>query len=62
MRWGDWKLVVKTGKPMLYNLADDPHEDHDLAAAQPDIVRTMVGFIYREHTDSPLFPITLPQR
>lgn len=62
VRWGDWKLVVKAGKPMLYNLADDPHEDHDLAAAQPDIVRTMVEFIYREHTDSPLFPITLPQR
>ena len=60
VRWGDWKLVVKSGKSFLYNLAEDPHEDNDLAAAHPDIVRRMVDFIRQEHTDSPLFPVTMP--
>ena len=60
VRRGDWKLVVKRGQPSLYNLADDPHEDHDLAAAHPDIVRLLVQKIYEDHTDSPLFPLTLP--
>jgi arylsulfatase len=62
VRHGDWKLVVHHGKPALYNLADDPHEDNDLAGRYPDIVRLLVGKIYEDHTDSPLFPVTLPPR
>lgn len=62
VRWGNWKLVVKSGVPNLYDLAADPHEDHDLSASHPDVVRRMIDFIYREHTDSPLFPITMPAR
>lgn len=62
VRRGDWKLVVKRGKPSLYNLASDPHEDHDLASEHPDIVRLLVQKIYEDHTDSPLFPVTLPAR
>ena len=61
VRWGNWKLVVKSGKSSLYNLANDPHEDNDLAAQNPDIVRHLIRKIYEDHTDSPLFPITLPQ-
>ena len=60
VRRGDWKLVVQKGKPSLYNLASDPHEDHDLASQHPDIVRLMVRKIYEDHTDSPLFHVTLP--
>ena len=60
VRQGDWKLVVKRGQPALYNLADDPHEDNDLAASRPEIVRLLVEKIYEDHTDNPLFPITLP--
>lgn len=60
MRQGDWKLVVHRGQPALYNLATDPHEDHDLAAQHPDIVRRLVRLIYEDHTDSALFPLTLP--
>ena len=62
VRRGNWKLVVKRGKPALYNLATDPHEDHDLAKERPEVVRLLVDKIYEEHTDNPLFPITLPQR
>ena len=62
VRRGNWKLVVKRGNPALYNLATDPHEDHDLAKERPEVVRLLVDKIYEEHTDNPLFPITLPQR
>ena len=60
VRQGDWKLVVHRGQPALYNLSTDPHEDHDLAAQHPDIVRRLVRLIYEDHTDSALFPLTLP--
>lgn len=61
IRRGDWKLVVQSGQSHLYNLAQDPHEDHDLAAQHPDIVRLLVEKIYEDHTDNLLFPITMPQ-
>ena len=60
LRMGDWKLVVKHGEPHLYDLATDIHEDRDVASSHPAIVQKMVEVIRREHTDSPLFPITLP--
>ena len=60
LRMGDWKLVIIKGIPHLYNLSADIHEDNDLASARPDLVEKMVGIIRREHTSSPLFPVTLP--
>ena len=60
LRMGDWKLVVIKGIPHLYNLAEDIHEDNDLASERPDLVSKMVGIIRREHTPSPYFPVTLP--
>lgn len=59
VRMGDWKMVVKKGVPHLYNLTDDLHEDHDVAAAHPEIVKQMKEIIRREHRSSTLFPITL---
>lgn len=54
IRSGDWKLVrydsnadTQTGRSQpvtaakLYNLANDIHEDHDLAASHPDKVREL---------------------
>ena len=61
VREGDWKLIVKRGKPELYNLADDIHEDRNLAAEKPEIVRHLVEIALKEHTDSKLFPVTLPK-
>ena len=60
VRRGDWKLVVRRGKPALYNLSSDPHEDHDLAEQNPEIVRQLIRLIYEDHTDNPIFRITLP--
>lgn len=62
VRSGDWKLIVKRGKPELYNLASDLHEDTDVAADNPEIVAAMVEIIMREHTPSPYFPVTLPRQ
>ena len=60
VRQGDWKLVVSQGKTFLYNLKTDIHEDHDLKEIYPDKLAELIGIVHREHTDSPLFPITLP--
>ena len=61
VRMGDWKLVVKQGKPHLYDLATDIHEDHDVATQHPDVVKQMVEIIHREHRPSELFKVTLPE-
>jgi arylsulfatase A-like enzyme len=41
----DWKLIRfyndETGRYLLYNLAEDPFEQHDLSAAMPDQARTL---------------------
>ena len=60
LRMGDWKLVVSSGKCHLYNLADDIHEDHDVASLFPQVVSRMIEIIHSEHTPSPLFKVTLP--
>lgn len=60
VRMGDWKMVSKRGVPHLYNLANDLHEDYDIAAEHPEIVRRMVEIAHREHTESPYFKVTLP--
>ena len=62
LRMGDWKLVVKGGTPYLYDLSTDIHEDTDLAAQHPAIVAQMVDVIRREHTDSQMFKVTLPEK
>ena len=61
MRKGDWKMVVVKGKPHLYNLASDIHEDHDVAAEHPEIVKDLLAAIQKEHRDSKDFKITLPE-
>ncbi len=61
VRQGDWKLVVVRGVPRLYNLATDIHEDHDLARKYPDKVSEMVKLIKKEHRESDLFKVTIPQ-
>lgn len=61
VRKGDWKLIVVGGKPRLYNLKDDISETTDIADQHPEIVNEMLLIIKDQHTESPLFPITLPE-
>ena len=60
VRMGDWKLVVDKGTPHLYDLATDLHENHDIAAQHPEVVKQMIEIIHREHTESSMFQVTLP--
>jgi N-acetylgalactosamine-6-sulfatase len=45
IRDGEWKLFVNHdgGKAQLYNIPKDAGEEHDVAAANPDIVRSLAG-------------------
>ena len=61
VRQGDWKLIVKGGRSELYNLADDVHEDHDLAARYPERVARLEAIVRQAHTENPLFRVTLPK-
>ena len=50
VRTGDWKLIdsVPPGKPatrVLFNLADDPFETKDLAAAEPQRVASLLEML-----------------
>ena len=63
VRKGDWKLIVKSGNCELYNLADDLHEDHNVAAQYPDKVKELKQVIKEQHTTSPVAQfnnLTLP--
>lgn len=57
VRAGDWKLIrqqIRGGNPTheLYNIAEDPHEDRNLAGQYPEKVEELKGIMDREHTYS----------
>ena len=60
VRRGNWKMVVKHGKPFLYDLGNDIHEDHDLSKSYPGILQELIRIAHEEHTHAPLFPVTMP--
>lgn len=60
LRMGDWKLISIAGEPHLYNLEEDTQEITDIASEHPELVKTMVDIIHREHAESPHFNVTLP--
>ena len=55
VRMGDWKGVRSgvQGPIEVYDLAKDVGESHNLAAAQPEIVRRMEETMRKAHQDSP---------
>jgi arylsulfatase A-like enzyme len=58
-RWRNWKAVkVPYTKPLeLYDLSNDTGEEHDVAAAHPDIVAKFNNYIRTARADSPDWPI-----
>jgi arylsulfatase A-like enzyme len=55
MRQGDWKLIWRTVLPTsveLYNLAEDPYENNNVAAAHPDKVAAMQARLETAATES----------
>lgn len=47
LRHGDWKLITdrQHQHPALFNLAEDPYEQHDLADQNPQRVQTLIGLL-----------------
>ena len=62
VRMDDWKLIVKKGKPFLYNLKTDIHEDNDVALQLPDIVEKLKKVIFEQRIPNPYFSVTLPKQ
>lgn len=60
VRKGDWKLISKSGKCHLYNLARDIHEDNDLSSQYPEIVNQLVDIAHKQHTPNQFFHVTMP--
>ena len=59
VRMGDWKAVrLKKDAPLeLYDLHTDPGEQHDVAAARPDVVATIETYLKMARTESAAWPI-----
>ncbi len=69
IRVGDWKAIRTNLNPRpraaskapgpveLYNLADDPAETRNVAAAHPDVVARLTALMAAQHTPSKLWPI-----
>jgi arylsulfatase A len=61
VRQGDWKgvrynVAARPDSPLeLYNLARDPHEDHNVAAEHPEIVARLDQLLKSARTPSKLF-------
>ena len=47
MRRGDWKMIVKGDDVQLYNLKNDVKETTNVAAANPEIAKSMRQAIER---------------
>ena len=62
VRMDDWKLLVKKGTPILYNLKTDIHEDNDVALQHPDIVEKLKKVIFEQRIPNPYFSVTLPKQ
>ncbi|MHC4756269.1 MAG: sulfatase-like hydrolase/transferase, partial [Planctomycetota bacterium] len=58
VRWRDWKVMRRDkDKPLeLYNLAEDIHEDHNIADQHPDIIAIFEKYLKTARTESPNWP------
>jgi arylsulfatase A len=59
VRMGNWKAVrLKPGAPLeLYDLPDDPHEQQNIAAGNPDVVAKIEKYLAGARTESARWPV-----
>ena len=62
VRSGNWKAIrqnLRKGKikTELYDLSNDPSEQHNVAAEHPDLVAKLESLMVQQHTKSETFPI-----
>lgn len=58
LRMGRWKAVrlpMLTGPIQLFDLENDPAEQHDVAAQHPDVVKKIEGILTEQHVPSPFW-------
>jgi arylsulfatase A len=62
VRHGDWKAVRRgvDSALELYNLATDAGEQHDVAAAHPDVVERIERHLRTARTESDIWPVKRP--
>jgi arylsulfatase A-like enzyme len=62
VRMGDWKAVrVAINKPLeLYDLKDDVGETKNVAVEHPDVIAKIETYLKTARSDSPKWPLTLP--
>nr|MBI1231606.1 sulfatase-like hydrolase/transferase [Cytophagales bacterium] len=66
IRKGPWKAirldVFKGNRELLlFNLDDDPEEQHNLASENPELVQEMLQLMEDTHIEDPLWPFTTKQ-
>jgi arylsulfatase A-like enzyme len=59
VRMGQWKAVrLAKDKPLeLYDLKNDPREEHEVSAAHADVVKKIEEYLRTARTESALFPV-----
>lgn len=60
VRFGNWKAIrhpMLDGAVALYDLAADPSESQDVAAAHPDLVAQAKAYMDQAHVPSPLWSV-----
>lgn len=59
VRMGRWKAVrLSKDAPLeIYDLETDPREERNVAAAQPDVVKKVEGYLRTARTDSAQWPV-----
>lgn len=63
VRWSNWKGIRlnvskdANGPIELYDLSTDPQEQHNVAAAHPDVVKQLAAYMQQAHLPDPNWPL-----
>ena len=60
----NWKVIkyIDQERTELYNLTNDPAEEHDLAAEHPELITRALQYMDQSHVQNSIFPMTKAER